>query len=222
MNYQWHYDQLMITRKNRIPENGKYYEKHHIVPKSMGGDNSTDNIAILTAREHFLAHWLLWLTYRNRKMACAFWSMCRSGSKNSGRITSSKMYSIAREAASITMSEFRKGKKMSTEFCLNQSLNKKGNTNRLGKTTPETTRIKQSNAKLGKVNSDEHNMNIGNSQRGISKTKLIGIPKSEDHRLKISNNLKEKVKCPHCEVEGGKFAMQRFHFKNCKLLQNHN
>jgi hypothetical protein len=52
---------------NRIVENAKslqlpnniYTEKHHILPKSMGGNNSSTNIVRLLAREHFLCHWLL-------------------------------------------------------------------------------------------------------------------------------------------------------------------
>lgn len=35
------------------------HERHHIIPKSIGGTNDTSNIAILTYREHFIAHWLL-------------------------------------------------------------------------------------------------------------------------------------------------------------------
>jgi len=36
-----------------------YFEKHHIIPKCMGGSDSPDNIVALTAREHFVAHQLL-------------------------------------------------------------------------------------------------------------------------------------------------------------------
>ena len=38
---------------------GMYYEKHHIVPKSLGGDNKKSNIVTLTAKEHFVCHRLL-------------------------------------------------------------------------------------------------------------------------------------------------------------------
>ena len=41
MNYQWHYDRLIETRKILVPEKGKYFEKHHIIPKSMGGNNNS-------------------------------------------------------------------------------------------------------------------------------------------------------------------------------------
>lgn len=36
-----------------------YTEKHHIIPKSLGGTNSKTNIVVLTAREHYLCHLLL-------------------------------------------------------------------------------------------------------------------------------------------------------------------
>lgn len=36
-----------------------YYEVHHIIPRSMGGDNSKDNLVRLSARQHFVVHKLL-------------------------------------------------------------------------------------------------------------------------------------------------------------------
>ena len=36
-----------------------YTEKHHIIPKSLGGTNCLSNLVILTAREHYICHLLL-------------------------------------------------------------------------------------------------------------------------------------------------------------------
>ena len=36
-----------------------YTEKHHIIPRCMNGDNFKENLVVLTAREHFICHWLL-------------------------------------------------------------------------------------------------------------------------------------------------------------------
>ncbi|NBU48102.1 MAG: hypothetical protein EBS34_11835 [Flavobacteriales bacterium] len=33
MDYQRHYNALMITRKNRPISQDQYYERHHIIPK---------------------------------------------------------------------------------------------------------------------------------------------------------------------------------------------
>jgi hypothetical protein len=52
----WYYS-IINNAKNRNTES--YIEKHHIIPRSMGGDNSSDNIVVLTAREHFICHLLL-------------------------------------------------------------------------------------------------------------------------------------------------------------------
>ena len=36
-----------------------YYEKHHIVPKCLGGTDDENNLVLLTAREHLLIHLIL-------------------------------------------------------------------------------------------------------------------------------------------------------------------
>lgn len=57
MNYKKHYDKLIERSKARILEG--YVEKHHILPKCLGGTDDRENLAILTPEEHFLAHQLL-------------------------------------------------------------------------------------------------------------------------------------------------------------------
>lgn len=53
-----------------------YSEKHHIIPRSLGGNDSKDNLVSLTAREHYIAHALLWRMklpgVAGSKMAYAF------------------------------------------------------------------------------------------------------------------------------------------------------
>jgi len=114
MDYQKHYDKLIETRRNRGLKDGEYYEKHHIVMKSMGGTNDPSNMINLTAREHFLAHWLLWRIHRNRQTSYAFstFTTMFSGKKHKNRpkITSSRAYAEAREVYSKMHSENMKGK----------------------------------------------------------------------------------------------------------------
>jgi len=87
----------------RLKRNGDYFEGHHIIPKCKGGVGNSSrpkfctNIVLLTAREHFLAHWLLWRIYGDRQMALAFNRML-SITKKTKRIKSSRGYSEAREA----------------------------------------------------------------------------------------------------------------------------
>jgi len=51
------YYQIVKKAKERNTTN--YTEKHHIIPRSLSGSNKKDNIVDLTAREHFICHWLL-------------------------------------------------------------------------------------------------------------------------------------------------------------------
>jgi hypothetical protein len=55
------YMSLIDSRKklNRNKKDGKVYESHHIVPKCMGGSNSSSNKVLLTPKEHFICHLLL-------------------------------------------------------------------------------------------------------------------------------------------------------------------
>jgi hypothetical protein len=103
MNYQLIYDHLILSRKERIKDPNIYYEIHHIILRSMGGSNLPDNLVSLTAREHFIAHWLLWRIYRNKQTAFAFYAMCSwKNNKIQGkeRSFSSRGYAEAREALS--------------------------------------------------------------------------------------------------------------------------
>jgi len=70
MNYIRVYEALTFAAKNR--ELKGYCERHHIVPRSFGGGDEPTNIVRLTAREHFIAHWLLFKIYKDAKTARAF------------------------------------------------------------------------------------------------------------------------------------------------------
>lgn len=66
MNYWKIYNSLVQKRKDYpIYKENQYCERHHIIPKSLGGTNSKDNIVNLTAREHYIAHLLLWKYYKS-------------------------------------------------------------------------------------------------------------------------------------------------------------
>ena len=50
------YCNLTERAKSRELPKETYIEKHHIIPRSLGGNNSKNNIVSLTAREHFICH----------------------------------------------------------------------------------------------------------------------------------------------------------------------
>jgi hypothetical protein len=79
MNYQRIYNQIIekAITENRKKGTGVYYERHHIIPKCIGGNNDKDNLVLLTAREHYLVHKLLVEIYPDDDLLFyAFWAMC--------------------------------------------------------------------------------------------------------------------------------------------------
>lgn len=59
MNYQDIYEGFIQSRQDRSVLPSGPVEVHHILPRSMGGDDSEGNLLPLTAREHYFAHRLL-------------------------------------------------------------------------------------------------------------------------------------------------------------------
>lgn len=119
MDYTKHYDNLIKKAKARILEKGIYVEKHHIVPKSEKGSNELFNLVKLTAREHFLAHWLLHrIDPDNLSRAHSFWRMCNGRGKvlpENWIVVSSRVYEEARLAHSKAISKQLKGRKKTAE-----------------------------------------------------------------------------------------------------------
>ena len=74
------YQNLCESRKdmNRFKGDGNYYESHHIKPRWLGGKDTKDNLVLLTAREHYIAHYLLFMHYRDKKSSAAFHMMNNS------------------------------------------------------------------------------------------------------------------------------------------------
>ena len=54
------YEQLVNKARNRKLPKDTYTEKHHVIPYCMTKDNSLENLVQFTAREHYVAHLLLW------------------------------------------------------------------------------------------------------------------------------------------------------------------
>lgn len=103
MDYKNIYYKIIENAKKET-ENGKrslgYFEKHHILPKSLGGTNDKENLVKLTAREHFICHWLLVKIYdkgsdERYKMLCALWRM-QCTNKDHKRYINARAYEALR------------------------------------------------------------------------------------------------------------------------------
>jgi hypothetical protein len=175
------YTQIITRSVNRVLDPGVYTESHHIIPKSFGGNNSKSNLAILTAREHFICHWLLSKMFDGilrRKMIYAVRFMCtiksdrKYNTKITARVYASTKETIARMGASEEtkqkMSVARLGKKKSEET------KQKMSEAQLGKKVSEETRQKFREANIGKKVSEETRQKLRSKKHTEESKKKIG------------------------------------------------
>lgn len=96
----------------------EYHERHHIIPKCLGGSNDKSNLIDLFAREHFIAHRLLALENPNKKQLTYSWwmmSYMKSNKKQKRYKLTPEEYEESRTAFSKAMSAARIGYKPSAE-----------------------------------------------------------------------------------------------------------
>lgn len=66
MDYGRVYREFIADRRARGPFLEGYTERHHILPRSLGGGNEPENLIRLTPEDHFFAHLLLAKIYGGR------------------------------------------------------------------------------------------------------------------------------------------------------------
>jgi hypothetical protein len=179
MNYQEIYDRLINRALQReIPEG--YVEIHHIIPRVLKGSNAKENLVTLTAREHFLAHWLLCRIHpTSGKLAYAFWGMCNQYNLNQTERhrPSSRAYQEGKERfAAVHSIEHRK-------YSHNLESRQKISNKLKGKSKSTEARENMSKAALNR--STEHKLKIGATKKGK--------PRSEETKRKISESLKKRA-----------------------------
>lgn len=105
MNYQKIYDSLVEKAKVRGLDKSKhkgYFEIHHIRPLCLGGNDDDTNLVMFTARQHYIAHLLLWKIYPNNgDLALAAHMMSGKNTK----LCNSKMYDRLKKDRSQAMSK---------------------------------------------------------------------------------------------------------------------
>jgi hypothetical protein len=98
MNYNKAYKNLLEKHGSKQKPEG-YSERHHILPKCMGGSDEDDNLTYLSARAHYIAHAMLFFIHRSPKLARAWFGMCDIHRKPERKITA-RQYEEAKKAFS--------------------------------------------------------------------------------------------------------------------------
>lgn len=183
-----------------------YSEKHHIIPKSLGGNDKKENLARLTAREHFICHWLLTRMVEGEhliKMKRALWRMLVKGADFQQRYRpNSHVY----EKLRLQYGSLRKGT-----------------------ITPEDVKKKISNANKGKPawnkgiprTLEEKRLMSASRKAVANKVGVwnLGIPHSAETIKKLTEKakLRKKYTCLHCDKEVAGSNYFRWHSDNCRL-----
>ena len=176
MNYRKVYDQIISRASSRSLEG--YAENHHIVPRCIGGSDDDTNMVRLTAREHFVSHWLLYKIHKTSSLAYAWNAMCLNGSGQERY--NSKSFEYARIAA---------GKA--------QSLRISGSGHHLyGKHHSSETRAKISEANRGLVKHSEEAKELRRQWVLEGKTGMLGMKHTEESKKKISDARRGKFGVP--------------------------
>jgi len=230
--YKRWYDSIISNAKERTLDG--YVEKHHIIPRCMGGSDDRNNLVELTAREHFICHWLLpkfaSTTFYKKKMLNALGRFLQKTTKQE-RVISSRQYEIARKA----VSEANSGRVYSDVSRKKISDANKGRTpwNKGvfgAQHYPESAKEKLSNLYLNKTFEDRFGDDLANKiKQRITESKL-GQPSGmlgKTHSEATKQLMRQKATgrryaqqrhavCPACGTE----SVTGRHIKYCKLRNN--
>lgn len=220
-----------IIEKRKSLGSDDYTEEHHIIPKSLGGSNSKENLVNLTAREHFICHWLLTKMVENSKdkykMNNAF--SCMLFRENDFQ----KRYKISS----------RKFENIKKNISLSRSLHFSGENNPMynkthsiearqklsaihtGREVSLETRKKLSEVHKGKLKSESHKESLkeawkkSKENRSGKNSSWYGKTHSDESKEKVRQKILSipKQKCMYCGKETTPGNIKRWHNDNCKF-----
>ena len=228
----WYYN---IINKSKTRLLTGYKEKHHILPKCMGGKDTKENLAILTAREHFMVHMLLckFTTGQAKmKMSYAFHAMCSFKNAKRYNKVNSRLVEKIRSNFKFTeehkqkISKANKGKTISKEHIEKLRQASIGNKNCLGKKASLETRLKMSALRKGRKLTAEHKRKIGltsigrkQSKESILKrtSKTTGMKRTQEFKDRMSEIAKNRTFSEETKrkiglaSKGNKYSLGRKH-----------
>lgn len=147
----------ILTTRGRFECGNEYHERHHIVPKCLGGTDEKDNLIDLYAKEHFIAHKLIANENpNNSRLVLAYCIMAFTKNKDQIRYElTPEEYEEARIALSKTRKELYKDKRNHPSYGKHISEDRKimiGRTNKGNKYCVGRKVRKETREKISKAN----------------------------------------------------------------------
>lgn len=187
----------ILNTRGRFACGDEYCERHHIVPRCMGGKDSDDNLIDLYAREHFIAHKLLARENpENEKLVYAWNMMATTKGRGQQRYKiTPEEYEEVKVAFSKTHSNVQKSNWENEDRRRQQSetlkvvweddeRRKRQSEIRRGTHHTEETKSKISKSNKGREFSETHIENLSKAHKGK--------PLSKETRQKMSEAKKGK------------------------------
>ena len=184
ITYKEFIDNILKTR-GRFACGNEYHERHHIVPKCIGGGNDEDNLIDLFGREHFEAHRLLALENpENDKLIYAWWNM-------------SHMNKVNQRDYEITAEEYEEAKKEFRKLAIEKGKRYIGENNpNYGKHCTDETREKIRKAIKGKF-IGENNPMYGKHHTEEVKRKISKASKNRPCETRKKMSESAKLRCTY-------------------------
>jgi hypothetical protein len=210
-----------------------YVEKHHIIPKSLGGKNTQDNLVNLTAKEHFVCHLLLTKCLEGTEKAKMIYAVNQlSIQKNNhqpGRyVPSGRIYQmIKKDIAKIKSVAMKKNNPMHDKLVKakhQSSIDQRGKTNGMsGQTHTISTRNKMKAMRsqqapmssVSKKNISDRMLQITANPTYINPMDRPGVREKYDKAISVRSANNQKI-CPHCDSTFTANTYARWHGNNCK------
>ena len=191
-----------------------YKERHHIIPKCMGGTNNKENLVDLSAREHFIIHKLL----------------CEIYPKHHGLLKGYYMMAMVKQSERKIVISMREYEYLKSEYSkrnsgeLNHYYGKKHNTEIRNK-------MKQNSGRKG---IDPWNKGLTKEDPRVKKYASVirwntGLTKEDPRiQLQIEKSIKSRtgkkrgpyniqyITCPYCNKLGTISVIKRSHMEKCK------
>jgi hypothetical protein len=117
----WYFSIIEQSKQRSIDG---YFETHHIIPKSLGGDNDPSNLVTLTAREHFICHLLLVKMVSNERDKAKM-ALSAAWFKKHPELVTNRIYESLRTIIADSHRKAYTGTKQSFETRLKKTLKQK-------------------------------------------------------------------------------------------------
>lgn len=199
------YFSIIERSKSRIIN--EYTEKHHIVPRCLGGNDDDDNIAVLTGREHFICHRLLTKMVSGRaKFQMDKAALMMLFGHGDGRYKpSSRTIQKLREAAAISTSKMSLGKPKHSD----ETKRRIGDAHRGKRRGPMSDEQKRIRSETQKGRTSPR------KGRKFPDTKRVHSLESRE-KMSNSHSVREMVSCENCGKTLQRASYSRWHGDACR------